>query len=216
MKFCPDCGSKLEKGSKFCGDCGFKIRKSTRESREDTSPSHLDHQIYVKEKRGHGKVIAVIAILAIVLLGVFLLPRLWVVGAVTGTSLPLMMPPEVEVYDTQLSGIGLGGFTLALTLDVYNPNPQPITFDRADFDVYINDKNVGSGSLLNSVSVSGNSHSYPTTSMRVSYGGALSGAWEYIKGAFGDGTIMKISGIAYVNVPILGDIPIPFSHSERI
>ena len=27
MKFCPECGSKMEASAMFCGSCGFKINK---------------------------------------------------------------------------------------------------------------------------------------------------------------------------------------------
>lgn len=211
MKFCPECGSILNKDSKFCGECGFNIRNtSVKIDRQSEINRHIEH--YGKKSGGAGKKIALVVVILVILgIGFFLLPRLWIVGAVTGVSGPLMQPPQIDVYDVKLSGIGL-----TLTLDVYNPNDLPITFDRANFDIYINDAKIGSGSLPNSVSVSGNSHSYPQTSMDISYGGGLAGGWEYLKGALGGATTMKIIGTAYVEVPVLGDIPIPFSYSKNI
>jgi hypothetical protein len=41
--------------------------------------------------------------------------------------------------------------------------------------------------------------------------------WEYIKGKlFGRRTQLKIDGNAYINVPIFGEVAIPFSYSKDI
>lgn len=37
MKFCPECGAKVE-GMKFCPECGFKINEGTKETPEKASP----------------------------------------------------------------------------------------------------------------------------------------------------------------------------------
>lgn len=34
MKFCPECGTKLEESVKFCPECGYKIVKQSIESNE--------------------------------------------------------------------------------------------------------------------------------------------------------------------------------------
>jgi len=215
MKFCPKCGTRLEKISNFCVECGFRIKSHS--SHNHSPRIHIpDTKINFEKKSSLGKNLGVaILVLFVLAAAFFIVPRLWAVGEVGGVQ--LMKPPTVEVNDVRVSGIDFSGINLGLVLDIYNPNEVSIVFDRADFDIYINDAKIGRGLLPNIVTIDSMSHSYPSTSMRVSYGGGLTGGWEYLKGALGGGgSTMKIVGTAYVKVPLLGDISIPFSHSESI
>jgi LEA14-like dessication related protein len=137
---------------------------------------------------------------------------------ITGyTAGPIMQKPQVSVYDVTFRGVGLRGTDWDITLDIYNPNSVPITFDRATFNVYINNANVGTGNILQTLSIPANSHAYPRVTVTVSYGGGLVGGWEYIKGKLGGGRVqLKLEGNAYVNVPVLGDVAIPFSYSKEV
>jgi LEA14-like dessication related protein len=148
----------------------------------------------------------------------FILPRLWVFGSITGYTIgPITQKPQFSIYDVTLKGIGLKGIDLDVTLDVYNPNNIPITLDRATFNIYINDVKIGTVNLPQTISIPANSHEYPRIALTVSYEGGLVGGWGYVKEKlFGGRVQLRIEGNAYVNVPILGEVTIPFSYSKEI
>lgn len=169
-----------------------------------------------------GKLKWIVGIIIILLIGIYVLPRLWIIPALSPNSAigqivgKVAKPPEVRVSDVNLEGIGLKGANLNLILNVRNQNPTSITIDRGEFEVYIDDDYVGRGSFPHRT-ISGNSNEYLETQTRLSWRGSLKGAWNWVKGRIiKSGSIMRIEGKIYTNVPVLGEIVVPFSHQKSI
>ncbi len=164
-----------------------------------------------------GKAKWLIAILLLAL-GYFILPRLWMIGSVTGYTVgSIMRKPKVTVYDIRLHDIGLKGATIDIVLDIYNPNSVSITFDRANFDIFMNDVKVGSGNIPHQLIIPPHSSKRVPSTTSISYGGTLGGTWEYVKSKIeGREVVMTIKGNVYIDVPVLGDITIPFSYSKKV
>lgn len=155
---------------------------------------------------GKKKIILIIVIICI--LGYFIIPRLWTVG--------IGKQPEISVYDVSLEGLGLKGMSLNVVLEVYNPNAFSITFDRGEFNAYIDNDYVGSGSFPYTT-IAGKSTRYVDARTTISWGGGLKGMWNVFVGKItGTGSTMRIDGTAYVDVPILGTVSIPISHQKVI
>ena len=216
MKFCSECGSKLSPKTKFCGSCGNKVIQD-----EIVVRPQIKSQIRKVEhtdKRNSGNTIGKIIILAFVLLGaVYVLPHLWIVGQATGINTPVTQPPQVSISSASLSGISLSGANLNVVLDVYNPNSISITLDKATYQAYINDNYVGQGNIATSTTVNPTSHAYPTSSLSVGWGGGLNYVGQQLLGIVsGKKPTLKLQGTAYIDVPILGSVQVPFSHSSQV
>lgn len=64
-------------------------------------------------------------------------------------------PPRVQVQRLGRPQIGLTGATLDVTFSVRNPNPDPITIERVQYDLFLNGVRVGDGFITQSVEVEG-------------------------------------------------------------
>ena len=64
-------------------------------------------------------------------------------------------PPRVQVQRLGRPQIGLTGATLDVTFNVRNPNPDPITIERVQYDLFLNGVRVGDGFITQSVEVGG-------------------------------------------------------------
>jgi len=151
----------------------------------------------------------IFVIVALAIIGYFVVPRLWVLSYFSEES-PIK-PPQVEVESISAEGIGIEGIKLSITLKIINPNPVPMTLDRATFDVYIDGDYVGRGSFPKT-NIRGYSTEYVDTSTVVSWGGGLKGAWNIFSGKLtGSGSVVEIRGNAYI-----GSFSIPFHVTKEI
>ena len=155
----------------------------------------------------------IILILAIGLVGYFVVPRLWIASPyLENTPLKeVIKPPQVEIWDIEIEGAGLKGIDLNLVLAVTNPNSIPMTLDSATFKVYIDGDYVGMGSFP-STTIGGHSTEYIRTYTKVSWGGGLKSAWNIFKGKItGSGSTLYVEGNAHI-----GSFSIPFSYSKPL
>ncbi len=64
-------------------------------------------------------------------------------GNLTQTS--VFSKPTVEVTGVQVLGAGLSGAELGIYFQANNPNPVGLTMSGLDYEVFLNDKPIGSG-----------------------------------------------------------------------
>ncbi len=64
-------------------------------------------------------------------------------------------PPRIQVQRLGRPQVGLTGATLDVTFNVRNPNPDPITIERVQYDLILNGVRVGDGFITQSVEVAG-------------------------------------------------------------
>ncbi len=66
-----------------------------------------------------------------------------------------LQPPRIQVQRLGRPQVGLTGATLDVTFNVRNPNPDPITIERVQYDLFLNGVRVGDGFITQSVDVAG-------------------------------------------------------------
>lgn len=64
-------------------------------------------------------------------------------------------PPRIQVQRLGRPQVGLTGATLDVTFNVRNPNPDPITIERVQYDLFLNGLRVGDGFITQTVEVAG-------------------------------------------------------------
>lgn len=82
------------------------------------------------------------------------LPALVLLAALASACATLE-PPRVQVQRLGRPQIGLTGATLDVTFSVRNPNPDPITIERVQYDLFLNGVRVGDGFITQPVDVAG-------------------------------------------------------------
>lgn len=75
--------------------------------------------------------------------------------AVLTSSCATLEPPRVTVQRLGRPQLGLTGGTLDVTFSVRNPNPEPITIERVQYDLFLNGIRVGDGFITQTVEVAG-------------------------------------------------------------
>lgn len=164
------------------------------------------------ERRGSRLLTIGILLLFLVIIGLFVLPRLWILPLLfRGTPLEpifgaVIAPPKIRIYRVDLVGYGPQGFTVKVTLEIYNPNPMSITIDRGEFKIYVDGRYIGDGDFpMTTIGIRGIRHMEVST--QIEWVGGLQALW---------GSILRIEGTAFVDVPVLGTIGVPFSYERRI
>ncbi len=66
-----------------------------------------------------------------------------------------LQPPRIQVQRLGRPQVGLTGATFDVTFNVRNPNPDPITIERVQYDLFLNGVRVGDGFITQSVEVAG-------------------------------------------------------------
>lgn len=66
-----------------------------------------------------------------------------------------LQPPRIQVQRLGRPQVGLTGATLDVTFNVRNPNPEPITIERVQYDLILNGLRVGDGFITQPVEVAG-------------------------------------------------------------
>lgn len=76
-------------------------------------------------------------------------------SAALASSCATLEPPRVTVQRLGRPQLGLTGGTLDVTFNVRNPNPEPITIERVQYDLFLNGTRVGDGFITQTVEVAG-------------------------------------------------------------
>ncbi len=117
-----------------------------------------------------------------------------------------MQNVELQGVNVQIQSIGLSDMILALSLTFYNPNSRvTATLDRMDLQIYANDIYLGNVYLSQREDIPPMQYRTISTSLRVSYTGALSAIWSALVGGQVN---WGVRGTAYFDTPI-GTINIP-------
>ena len=80
---------------------------------------------------------------------------LLLVTAMAASGCATLQPPRIQVLRLGRPQVGLTGATLDVTFNVRNPNPDPITIERVQYDLILNGLRVGDGFITQSVEVAG-------------------------------------------------------------
>lgn len=75
--------------------------------------------------------------------------------ALLSAACATLQPPRVQVQRLGRPQMGLTGATLDVTFNVRNPNPDAITIERVQYDLFLNGQRVGDGFITQSVEVAG-------------------------------------------------------------
>lgn len=78
-------------------------------------------------------------------------------------------PPRVQVQRLGRPQMGLTGATLDVTFNVRNPNPDPITIERVQYDLILNGQRVGDGFISQEVEVAGFGEARMTSRFDLNY-----------------------------------------------
>ena len=103
--------------------------------------------------------------------------------------------------------------TLLPTIRVSNPNIIPVTISGANYQLYLNGVPVGNGTLSEPVELKARANTTFTSEVGISRIQAVKGVIE----AYKTKTIKaKIDGIVYVQIPLIGSVPIPLSQEVEV
>jgi LEA14-like dessication related protein len=113
---------------------------------------------------------------------------------------------EITLDGVGLKSIGFTSATLDVRLRMFNPNTITATLDRADYDLYGNNVQLGYGVIRQRIDIPPGGIRVVSTDFTLSY----SGAGQLIWSALREGKVSwRIRGTAYFDTP-LGAIPVPF------
>ena len=77
------------------------------------------------------------------------------VSSLAAAGCATLEPPRIQLQRLGRPQVGLTGATLDVTFSVRNPNPDPITIERVQYDLFLNGVRVGDGFITQSVDVAG-------------------------------------------------------------
>jgi len=63
---------------------------------------------------------------------------------------------EVSVVDVRMGSVGVRSATLDVVFEIYNPSDSTAYLDEIEYEVYINDMNVGDGEIDQRISIPAN------------------------------------------------------------
>jgi LEA14-like dessication related protein len=78
-------------------------------------------------------------------------------------------PPRIQVQRLGRLQMGVSGATLDVTFSVRNPNPDAVTIERVQYDLFLNGHRVGDGFVTQSTVVPGFGEARVSSSFDVSY-----------------------------------------------
>ena len=76
-------------------------------------------------------------------------------AAILASGCASLQPPRIQVQRLSRPQAGLTGATLDVTFNVRNPNPDPITIERVQYNLILNGVRVGDGFIAQPVEVAG-------------------------------------------------------------
>lgn len=99
----------------------------------------------------------------------FKIAILLVVTSLTAAGCATLQPPRVQVQRLGQPQVGLTGATFDVTFSVRNPNPDSITIERVQYDLFLNGVRVGDGFITQSVEVAGFGEARMTSRFDLNY-----------------------------------------------
>jgi len=144
-----------------------------------------------------GRKIATVAVVAILILGGLAYYEFMKREAIKSC--------RITLAGVSVKSIGLTSMSLEVKLRIYNPNSVIATVDRATYSLYADDIYLGDGTIPRTDIPPGGTATV-TTPFELSYSGALSAIWSYLKTG---NVTWRIRGVAYFDTP-LGPLTAPF------
>lgn len=143
MPFCGKCGEKVNESATFCPKCGNKIKNRALSEVMHTSPASSPKEYSLVSRK---KIIAGVAILAAILIIVFIIVRVsdtspeklivgrWVSEDDSSMGFEFLANGDITVF---LESITMGGATWKITdktLEIYDPMEEEYLEMEIDFD----------------------------------------------------------------------------------
>lgn len=114
MKYCKKCGKKLDEDSLFCDSCGAEVKKEVKNTKKKAEPV-VEEPLYVpQEKKGKGKVIAVIITLVILIAAIVTLTILLLTKGSSDTDDRPLEEAIIGKWEHDLEITKLGGTNVHL------------------------------------------------------------------------------------------------------
>lgn len=122
-------------------------------------------------------------------------------------------PPTVALRGVAVTGIGIGGAALGVTLVISNPNPYPLAATRASYRLLAggDSTEVGRGNATQPLSVGANDSATVTLPLDVSWSGLQRAGRGALRGGAVD---YRVVGEVVADTP-LGERPIPLDARGR-
>jgi LEA14-like dessication related protein len=120
--------------------------------------------------------------------------------------------PVVQLKDVAVQGVGLTGGTVAVKLNVYNPNGYRLDATRLTYNVLIGDQvNLATGVLDSRYTVNGNDSTTVTIPVNFTYAGIGSAGRELLNTG---GVAYRVTGDVTVGT-VVGNFTVPYSSTGR-
>jgi LEA14-like dessication related protein len=84
---------------------------------------------------------------------------------------PTLVKPDLALQEVELTGVSFSSIDLAFLIKVTNPNPVGVTIDKLLYHLELDNATLGSGELLNPISIKGSSSEVVTLPFSASMNG---------------------------------------------
>ncbi len=119
--------------------------------------------------------------------------------------------PLVHFNDAKIRGLGLSGGSVDIVLSVYNPNGFDLNASRLTYQLFVEDKQLGTGVLDNAFRVGNNDSTYVTIPVDFTYSGLGAAGRQLLT----SGTInYRVLGDFTMSTP-LGNFTRPYDQRGR-
>jgi LEA14-like dessication related protein len=120
--------------------------------------------------------------------------------------------PVVQLKDVAVQGVGLTGGTVAVKLNVYNPNGYRLDATRLTYNLLVGDQvNLATGVLDSRYTVNGNDSTTITIPVSFTYSGIGAAGRELLNTG---GVAYRVNGDVTVGT-VVGNFTVPYSSTGR-
>jgi LEA14-like dessication related protein len=120
--------------------------------------------------------------------------------------------PVVQLKDVAVQGVGLTGGTVAVKLNVYNPNGYRLDATRLTYNLLVGDQvNLATGVLDSRYTVNGNDSTTITIPVSFTYNGIGAAGRELLNTG---GVAYRVNGDVTVGT-VVGNFTVPYSSTGR-
>jgi LEA14-like dessication related protein len=120
--------------------------------------------------------------------------------------------PVVQLKDVAVQGVGLTGGTVAVKLNVYNPNGYRLDATRLTYNLVVGDQvNLATGVLDSRYTVNGNDSTTVTIPVNFTYAGIGSAGRQMLNTG---GVAYRVTGDVTVGT-VVGNFTVPYSSTGR-
>lgn len=183
---CPECGLDYTGGEKYCSECGTEIKPAgnneTESEDQDTGSDTSDSSSTAGDSdSGRDATLILGGLVAVSLFLVFGLPRLPILATAAGIDNPALQPLEVGApSNTDIQYDSDRGLYVGLTIPVRNPNHIRAELDEIEYDLYVEDELLGSGSTRSSYSIPANGQKDLQATLDVTLGSSVEAGASYL------------------------------------